>query len=72
VIKELNVPAPGSHDLEFSSQFSRSFLTQVQAALWKQEVSYWRNPNYNAVRFFYSTVCALILGTAFWNLGSKR
>ncbi|KAH9560799.1 hypothetical protein CY35_06G126700 [Sphagnum magellanicum] len=72
VIKELSVPAPGSHDLEFSSQFSRSFLTQVQAALWKQEVSYWRNPYYNAVRFFFSTVCALIFGTAFWNLGSKR
>jgi len=72
VIKELSVPPPGSHDLEFPSKFSRSFLTQLQATLWKQQLTYWRSPYYNAVRFFFTTICALIFGSIFWNLGSKR
>ncbi|CAK9229936.1 unnamed protein product [Sphagnum troendelagicum] len=72
VIKELSVPAPGTHDLEFPTEFSRNFLTQLQATLWKQELTYWRSPYYNAVRMFFTTICALIFGSIFWNLGSKR
>ncbi|MBA0807504.1 hypothetical protein Gohar_023308 [Gossypium harknessii] len=34
--------------------------------------SYWRNTSYTAVRFFFTTVIALMFGTMFWNVGSKR
>ncbi|CAJ2632863.1 unnamed protein product [Trifolium pratense] len=71
LIKELSTPASGSKDLYFHSQYSRSFLTQCMACLWKQHWSYWRNPLYTAIRFLYSTVVAVLLGTMFWNLGSK-
>ncbi|GAU19347.1 hypothetical protein TSUD_336340 [Trifolium subterraneum] len=71
LIKELSTPASGSKDLYFHSQYSTSFLTQCMACLWKQHWSYWRNPVYTAVRFLYSTIVAVFLGTMFWNLGSK-
>ncbi|KAH9331698.1 hypothetical protein KI387_003806, partial [Taxus chinensis] len=71
-IMELGTPVPGSKDLYFKSQFSQSFLTQTWACLWKQNWSYWRNPEYNAVRFFFTLVTALMFGTNFLgNLGRK-
>ncbi|CAL0309799.1 unnamed protein product [Lupinus luteus] len=71
LIKELSTPPPGSKDLYFPSQYSTSFFTQCIACLWKQHWSYWRNPLYTAIRFLYSTAVALLLGSMFWNLGSK-
>ncbi|CAL9165196.1 unnamed protein product [Musa hybrid cultivar] len=72
LIKELSTPPPGSSDLYFQTQYSRSFPTQCMACLWKQKLSYWRNPSYTAVRFFFTVIIALLFGTIFWNLGSKR
>ncbi|KAF1859242.1 hypothetical protein Lal_00009826 [Lupinus albus] len=71
LIQELNQPAPGSKDLYFPTQFSQSFLVQCQACLWKQRWSYWRNPPYTAVRFFFTTFIALMFGTMFWDIGTK-
>ncbi|XP_004486707.1 pleiotropic drug resistance protein 1-like [Cicer arietinum] len=72
LIQELGQPAPGSKDLHFPTQFSQSFLVQCQACLWKQRWSYWRNPPYTAVRFFFTTFIALMFGTIFWDLGGKH
>lgn len=71
LIEELSTPAPGSNDLHFPMQYSRSFFTQCMACLWKQHWSYWRNPLYTAVRFLFTTFIALMFGTMFWDLGSK-
>ncbi|XP_013454713.2 pleiotropic drug resistance protein 1 [Medicago truncatula] len=71
LIVELGKPAPGSKDLHFSAQYSQSFWIQCLACLWKQHWSYWRNPPYTAVRFFFTTFIALMFGTMFWNLGRK-
>ncbi|XP_050231953.1 pleiotropic drug resistance protein 1-like isoform X2 [Mercurialis annua] len=71
MIQELNKPAPGSEDLYFPTQYSQSFLTQCAACLWKQSWSYWRNPPYTAVRFWFTTFISLMFGTIFWDLGSK-
>ncbi|RVW77075.1 Pleiotropic drug resistance protein 1 [Vitis vinifera] len=72
LIKELSQPTPGSKDLYFPTQYSQSFFTQCMACLWKQRLSYWRNPPYTAVRFFFTTFVALMFGTMFWDLGTKR
>nr|CAD1823988.1 unnamed protein product [Ananas comosus var. bracteatus] len=72
LIKELSTPQSGSSDLYFPTQYSQSFLTQCMACLWKQNLSYWRNPPHNAVRFFFTTATALLFGTIFWDLGTKR
>jgi len=34
-------------------------------------MSYWRNPPYTAVKYFYTTVIALLFGTMFWGVGRK-
>ncbi|XP_065638408.1 pleiotropic drug resistance protein 1 isoform X4 [Quercus suber] len=72
MIKELSKPQPMSKDLHFPTQYSQSFWTQCKACLWKQHWSYWRNPQYSAVRLLFSTFIALMFGTMFWDLGSKR
>ncbi|RVW58195.1 Pleiotropic drug resistance protein 1 [Vitis vinifera] len=71
LIKELSQPTPSSKDLYFPNQYSQSF-TQCMACLWKQRWSYWRNPPYTAVRFFFTTFIALMFGTMFWDLGTQR
>ncbi|XP_034922164.1 pleiotropic drug resistance protein 1-like [Populus alba] len=71
LIAELSTPAPGSKDVHFPTRYSTSFFTQCMACLWKQRWSYWRNPPYTAVRFLFTTFIALMLGTMFWDLGSK-
>ncbi|XP_059642945.1 pleiotropic drug resistance protein 1-like isoform X2 [Cornus florida] len=72
LIKELSTPPPGSKDLYFPTQYSQPFFEQCMACLWKQHWSYWRNPPYTAVRFLFTTFIALMFGTIFWDLGSKR
>ncbi|KAJ0007114.1 hypothetical protein Pint_29977 [Pistacia integerrima] len=72
LIKQLSTPAPGSKDLNFRSRYSKSFFSQLKVCLWKQHLSYWRNPKYTAVRFFVTIVISLMFGTMFWDLGSKR
>ncbi|KAM1812529.1 hypothetical protein ACFX11_026464 [Malus domestica] len=72
LIKELSTPAPNSKDLYFPSQYSQSFFTQCRACLWKQHISYWRNPQYSAMKLFYTAMMALLFGTIFWDLGTKR
>lgn len=72
LIKELSTPPPNSRDLHFSTQYSQSFFNQCIACLWKQHWSYWRNPSYSAVRLLYTAMMALVFGTIFWGLGSKR
>ncbi|CAN1169187.1 Pleiotropic drug resistance protein 1 [Linum perenne] len=72
LIKELSTPVPGSNDVYFPRKYSQSFFTQCLACLKKQHWSYWRNPPYNSVRFLFTMFIALMFGSIFWNLGSKR
>lgn len=72
LIQELSNPRPGTSDLHFTSQYSQSFFVQCMACLWKQRMSYWRNPPYTAVRFMFTTFIALAFGTMFWDLGSRK
>ncbi|KAL0369558.1 UNVERIFIED_CONTAM: Pleiotropic drug resistance protein 2 [Sesamum angustifolium] len=71
LIKELSTPAPGSQDLYFPTQYSQSFLTQCKACFWKQHWSYWRNSQYNAIRFFTTVVIGVLFGVIFWQKGDQ-
>uniref|UniRef100_K4AIA6 ABC transporter domain-containing protein n=1 Tax=Setaria italica TaxID=4555 RepID=K4AIA6_SETIT len=72
IIEELSAPADGMKPLKFSSEFSQNFLTQFKACLRKQSLIYWRSPEYNVVRLFFTAIAALIFGSIFWNVGMKR
>ncbi|XP_065020889.1 pleiotropic drug resistance protein 2-like isoform X3 [Musa acuminata AAA Group] len=71
LIKELSIPAPDSKDLYFPTKYSQRFSIQCKACFWKQYWSYWRNPEYNAIRFFMTIVIGLIFGSVFWQKGGK-
>ncbi|KAF5931063.1 hypothetical protein HYC85_031936 [Camellia sinensis] len=71
LIKELSTPALGTNDLYFPTKYSQSFLTQCLACFWKQHWSYWRNSQYNAIRFFMTIVIGIIFGVIFLGKGSK-
>ncbi|KAK4482687.1 hypothetical protein RD792_009854 [Penstemon davidsonii] len=71
LIKELSSPAPGSNDLYFPTQYSQPFLTQCKACFWKQHWSYWRNSQFNAIRFFTTIVIGILFGVIFWQRGDE-
>ncbi|KAK4709134.1 hypothetical protein R3W88_030059 [Solanum pinnatisectum] len=71
LIKELSTPAPRSEDLYFPTQYSQSFITQCKACFWKQHWSYWRNSQYNAIRFFMTVIIGIMFGVIFWDKGNK-
>eukprot|EP00249_Psilotum_nudum_P016596 c25899_g1_i3 orf=377-2713(+) len=71
LVNDLSLPAPGTKDLDFPTQYSQPLWDQFKACMWKQNRTYWRSPGYNLVRFSFTFVSALIFGTIFWQLGSK-
>uniref|UniRef100_A0A2N9FEM7 ABC transporter domain-containing protein n=1 Tax=Fagus sylvatica TaxID=28930 RepID=A0A2N9FEM7_FAGSY len=72
LVKDLSTPPEGSTDLYFPTQYSQSTWGQFKSCLWKQWWTYWRSPDYNLVRYFFTLAAALVLGTIFWQVGTKR
>ncbi|KAG4955429.1 hypothetical protein JHK84_041408 [Glycine max] len=72
LIRELGTPPPGAKDLYFPTQYSQSTWEQFKSCLWKQWLTYWRSPDYNLVRFFFTLAAAFLVGTVFWRVGKNR
>ncbi|XP_021764496.1 ABC transporter G family member 32-like isoform X1 [Chenopodium quinoa] len=72
LVDRLSKPPSNSKDISFPTKYSRSFFDQFLTCLWKQNLSYWRNPQYTAVRFFYTIIISLMLGSICWKFGSKK
>ncbi|XP_049934466.1 ABC transporter G family member 31 isoform X2 [Nymphaea colorata] len=72
LVESLSRPTHESKDLSFPTKYAQPFRIQFLACLWKQHKSYWRNPQYTAVRFFYTVIISLMFGTICWRFGSKR
>ena len=72
LVDRLSQPEPGSQPLAFESEHAQSLFGQYCVLLRKGTVSYWRNPGYNAVRFTFTVMYGLLMGAAFWALGSNR
>ncbi|KAI4322386.1 hypothetical protein L6164_022088 [Bauhinia variegata] len=71
LIEELSTPLPGSEDLHFPTKYSQNFITQCFVCFWKQHWSYWRNSQFNAIRFIIAVALAIVFGVIFWNKGEK-
>lgn len=72
LLSELEQSVPGSAPLHFHTAYPQSLPRQYVIILIKNLVSYWRYPQYNAVRFSFTALFALILGTTFWRVGMHR
>ncbi|TYK25233.1 ABC transporter G family member 34-like isoform X1 [Cucumis melo var. makuwa] len=71
LIMQLSTPTQGSEDLHFSNEYSQSCLSQFKACFWKQCHSYWRNTQYNAIRFLVTIFIGFLFGLVFWNMGQN-
>ncbi|KAG2694531.1 hypothetical protein I3760_08G149600 [Carya illinoinensis] len=71
LVRQLSSPPPGSTDLHFVSRFSQNGWGQFKSCLWKQHLTYWRNPAYNLTRIVHTLVTALLFGALYWNQGKK-
>mmetsp|Transcript_9242 Transcript_9242/g.27733 ORF Transcript_9242/g.27733 Transcript_9242/m.27733 type:complete len:1604 (+) Transcript_9242:484-5295(+) len=71
LIAELSVPREGSEPLSFATVYSQGRWSQFTTLLHRNFRTYWRSPPYNGVRFFSSTIIGLLLGSVFWQIGTK-
>uniref|UniRef100_A0A804MZ33 ABC transporter domain-containing protein n=1 Tax=Zea mays TaxID=4577 RepID=A0A804MZ33_MAIZE len=72
IVEALSRPSSESKELTFATKYAQPFCAQYMACLWKHNLSYWRNPQYTAVRFFYTVIISLMFGTICWKFGSRR
>ncbi|MED6135634.1 drug-responsive transcription factor pdr3 [Stylosanthes scabra] len=71
LVEQLSSPAPGSKDLYFASHFPQNGWEQFKACLWKQHLSYWRNPSYNLMRIIFVIAASFLFGILFWKKGNS-
>ncbi|KAF5202221.1 Abc transporter g family member, partial [Thalictrum thalictroides] len=71
LVKKLCSPPPGSKNLHFPTRFPQKSWGQFKACLWKQHLSYWRNPAYNLTRIVHMVVSSLLYGAVFWKQGNN-
>ncbi|XP_043701567.1 pleiotropic drug resistance protein 3-like isoform X2 [Telopea speciosissima] len=71
LVKKLSTPPPDSKDLHFPTRFSQNGWGQFRVCLWKQNLAYWRSPNYNLRRFAFTFIASLLFGALFWKQGQK-
>ncbi|XP_059648379.1 pleiotropic drug resistance protein 3-like [Cornus florida] len=71
LVKKLSAPSPGSKDLYFPTRYAQNGWGQFKSCLWKQHLSYWRNPSYNVTRSMYMLIASLLFGVLFWDQGRK-
>ncbi|XP_051142945.1 ABC transporter G family member 31-like isoform X2 [Andrographis paniculata] len=71
-IQRLSIPPENSKPLKFSTTYARSTLSQFKICFWKQNIIYWRKPEYNGIKMLFTAFGAIIIGTIFWDVGSKR
>jgi hypothetical protein len=70
VVAELSKPRAGTKYLHFPPRYWPNFKAQCIARLWKQNCSFWKNPELNVTRFVCLFGVSITSGMAFWQVGS--
>ncbi|XP_023634096.1 ABC transporter G family member 43 isoform X3 [Capsella rubella] len=66
VIEQMRCTSLGSEGLISSSRYAQTGWEQFKACLWKQHLSYWRNPSYNLTRIIFMCLTSVLCGILFW------
>ncbi|CAH2079071.1 unnamed protein product [Thlaspi arvense] len=66
LIEEMRFTSLGSERLISSSRYAQTGWEQFKACLWKQHLSYWRNPSYNLTRIIFMCLTSMLCGILFW------
>ncbi|KAF3785609.1 ABC transporter G family member 37 [Nymphaea thermarum] len=67
----LITPSLGSKDLSFRTVFRQNDWGQFKACLWKQYLSYWKNPSYNLSRIAFVHITSFHFAALYWKHGLK-
>lgn len=54
-----------------STGYAQTGWEQFKACLWKQNLSYWRNPSYNLTRIIFMSITSMLCGILFWQKASE-
>lgn len=65
VIEQTRCTSLGSERLILSSRYAQTSWEQFKACLWKQHLSYWRNPSYNLTRIIFMCFTCMLCGILF-------
>jgi hypothetical protein len=66
LVEQLSNPLPHSENICFSYRLPQNRWGQFKACLWKQNITYWRSPQYNLNRMVMTIIVALIFGVLYW------
>ncbi|KAL3152680.1 hypothetical protein ABBQ38_012275 [Trebouxia sp. C0009 RCD-2024] len=72
LVEKLKQPPEGSQPLQFKSRYSRKLVDQFWLLLLRNSREYWRMPDYNTVRIYFTCLFGLVLGVVYWRIGTQR
>ena len=72
LVEKLKQPPEGSSPLKFTSRYSRGLIDQFRLLLLRNSREYWRMPDYNTVRVYFTCLFGLVLGAVYWRIGTER
>lgn len=61
MIQQISVPKQGSKELHFDTPYSKSTWQQFLLLLGKFNIIWWRTPEYNATRLFFTILFAFVV-----------
>ncbi|XP_048620263.1 ABC transporter G family member 43-like [Brassica napus] len=71
VIEQMRGTSSETQELTSSTRYAQTGWGQFKACLWKQQLSYWRNPSYNLTRIMFMCLTSVICGVLFWQKAKK-
>ncbi|XP_013614326.1 PREDICTED: ABC transporter G family member 43-like [Brassica oleracea var. oleracea] len=71
VIEQMRGTSSETEELTSSTRYAQTGWGQFKACLWKQQLSYWRNPSYNLTRIMFMCLTSVICGVLFWQKAKK-
>lgn len=71
VIEQMRGTSSETEELTSSTRYAQTGWEQFKACLWKQQLSYWRNPSYNLTRILFMCFTSVICGVLFWQKAKK-
>ena len=72
LVQKLKQAGQGSQPLHFKARYSQNLLQQFRLLLLRNSREYWRTPDYNTVRIYFTCLFGLVLGAVYWRIGKQR
>lgn len=63
LIERHKVPKEGSKPLHFDKAYSQNFWNQLRLLLWKNQLVYYRTPQYIGVKMAFAVIFGLLVTT---------